>query len=157
MKLQREPDRFPSLTSQGADSTPEQRHGQADGQLNQWLDTLSIPHTVPLDSIDARELSDEGRSVERTEQKMAIAEALAQLTPLERVAIKRQYWLGQTQAEIAHDMYRSQPTISRLLQSAHENLKRIMSTPSVADHNTWLRSVEADINSRPHYAQTRYR
>jgi RNA polymerase sigma factor (sigma-70 family) len=157
MKLQREPDRFPSLTQQGVDSTPEQKHGQADSQLNQWLDTLSIPRTVPLDSVDARELSDDGAAVAHTDRKVAVSQALAQLTPLERVALKRLYWLGQTQQEIAHDTHRSQPTISRLLTTAHENLKRIMSQPSQADHASWLRSVESDYHSQPHYAQTRYK
>jgi hypothetical protein len=87
---------------------------------------------------------------------------MAVLPSKQRVAIYRRYFMGETQAEVATKLRVDQATVSRLESKALATLKASLGgstnpAPTARSHEVWLRSVESDINSRPHYAQTRYR
>lgn len=108
------------------------------------------------------DITDDGSQADSQSLKLALKEAMAQLEPKAKVVIYRHYFLGETQAEIADKLKLTQGRVSQIETQALATLKALIGgtsnpAPTAHSHEVWLRSVEADRDCHPHYAQTRYR
>ena len=117
--------------------------------------------TLSYDQYDF-DISDDGHQADVHTLKLALKEAMSLLPPKQKVAIYRRYFLGETQQEVAAHMRLSQQRIAQLESTALATLKATIGgtsnpAPTAHSHEVWLRSVEADRDCQPHYAQTRYR
>jgi RNA polymerase sigma factor (sigma-70 family) len=140
------------------------RDSRSDLGLKRWLDALrsSCPDdTLSYDQYDF-DISDDGSQADKQTLALALKEAIGQLDSRSKAIIYRRYFMGETQDELAAKLKVTQARISQLESKALATLKASLGgstnpAPTARSHEVWLRSVESDINSRPHYAQTRYR
>ena len=90
-------------------------------------DTVSIFEPIYNDGGDTIYLSDQLEDKENNmnfiEEKMAIKEAINNLSDKEKFIIKERFIVGKTQMELASEIGISQAQISRLEKNALKNIK----------------------------------
>ncbi|MFD3164004.1 RNA polymerase sigma factor [Herpetosiphon sp. NSE202] len=64
--------------------------------------------------------------LEQDAMRETVVQALNQLTPLQRAAIVQRYYLGMSEAEMAHDAATSPGAIKQRLLGARERLRRLL-------------------------------
>ena len=94
------------------------------------VEPISIFDSVYGDGEDAMfvidKLADESDSGETWVESISLGEALGKLSPRELNIIKRRFYKGRTQMEIAEEIGISQAQVSRLEKSAIEKLRKYM-------------------------------
>lgn len=99
-----------------------------EGQRRERYSSLDQPGDTELTPLDL--LPDQGVGpellLEQGETREAVVNALNQLTPLQRTAIVQRYYLGMSEAEMAHDRATSVGAIKLRLFAARERLQRLL-------------------------------
>ena len=88
--------------------------------------TTTLEHTVTVRRPD--DSTDPEAAVVLNEERKAVRDALAQLTPSQRGAVVMRYFLELSEAEMVERMGRSRGTIKRHLHDARVRLKKLLDT-----------------------------
>jgi len=89
------------------------------------LDQPNETELTPLDLLPDQASGPE-LALEQGETRAAVVQALNQLTPLQRAAIVQRYYLGMSEAEMAHNGATSAGAIKLRLFAARERLQRLL-------------------------------
>ena len=95
--------------------------------LDAISDTISLSEPVAGDSDDTIELMDQVKSLKDCDdslyEKLALKEAIKNLSPRERQILLLRYYVGKTQMEVSEEVGISQAQVSRLEKSALKLMK----------------------------------
>ncbi len=98
---------------------------------DQVLEAIEANHAQALVSLDAEEaptaqLGSADSELEQVETRIAVRQALAQLTSLERAVVEQRFYRGLSQSQVAQDLRISQMQVSRISARVATQLRGLL-------------------------------
>jgi RNA polymerase sigma-70 factor, ECF subfamily len=111
------------------DALRQFRRGKRDLRRERGLDDAMDRSSARLGSFLSADITSPSMNMARQEQELRVAEALAELPPLQREAIVLQRWHGWSLARIAEHLGKSQDAVVGLVFRGHRTLRERLGAP----------------------------